>query len=172
MSNVEQLLGRCLIVGLVEVEEGNADEPITIRHPDGDRITFDTGEEVLENYLEGLLKAWDLCRCGLVGADDSAEEDTLSWDEVRQPTGALVWETLVNRMDVWRFRYNLETQILLFEEVDFNGVWEITEYIERIAPSQIDAEIFKIERTLDWTPVNNKVAAASSAQVSKKRSGA
>lgn len=71
MSNLEKLLDKAIKIGLIEVEEKHEKEPrFTVRHPDGERITFDRGEADLEAYLEGLLKAWDLIRCGIVETEE------------------------------------------------------------------------------------------------------
>lgn len=75
MSNLENLIDKAVGVGLIETEEKYENEmPFTIRHPDGERITFDTSESDAETYLEGLLKAWDLIRCGIVLVDGDKQD--------------------------------------------------------------------------------------------------
>lgn len=69
-TELKTLLDKAIAVGLIESDH----DTLTIEHPDGERITFDAGESGMETYLQGLLKAWDLIRCGIVEVEQKEDE--------------------------------------------------------------------------------------------------
>lgn len=73
--------------------------------------------------------------------------------KVSEPKGSIGWEVLADRLGVWRFRYNQESQILLFEEITSEGDWKISEIQERVSPGETRAAILAIECDLDWAEV-------------------
>lgn len=72
----QQLLKQCIKIGLIKEEVSDEGGYPSIKHSDGESITFDTGEADLTTYLEGLLKACDLIHCRVVEVvkDDLDEE--------------------------------------------------------------------------------------------------
>lgn len=64
-SSTQDILEKAQSIGLLEEWDWEGYE-CQIVHPDGERITFDTTEDDLVSYLEGLLKSWDLIQCGIV----------------------------------------------------------------------------------------------------------
>jgi hypothetical protein len=67
-----------------------------------------------------------------------------------------IWHTLIDRENVWRFRYNAETKLLIFEETDSNGVWELTETCHPLSFDEALTKVTQIESELDWTKVHKK----------------